>query len=300
MFKKIRIIPGAGEIIRALGISALAIALAVYVMVRQQQQAVVVVMGAIVLLVIVSAMLQVSVAVRRLHRQQHETHQAALQAEQHYFKVLRRVMAAIEAREPYTRGRSKRIAYLARRIGQQLGLSHDQCHLLDMAGQVHDIGLLSVPDRILNKPARLGTAEYRNIQKHATESIRILQPLTFLADILPAIRHHHERMNGTGYPYGIKGNDIPLTARILAVSDAYDAMTHDRPHRTALPAFEALGELWRCAPAGYDADCVAALEEVMQMRHLRRAHAASGQVDPAPAPAKTSELEAQAEHLIVP
>jgi HD-GYP domain-containing protein (c-di-GMP phosphodiesterase class II) len=295
---KIKFIPGAGEIIRAVGISALAIALAVYVMVRQEQQAVVVAMGAIVLLVLTSAMLQVSRAVRRLHRQQHETRQAALRAERHYFKVLRRVMAALEAREPYTRGRSKRIGYFARRIAEQLGLSHDECRLLDMAGQVHDIGLLGVPDRVLNKPARLGTAEYRNIKKHSAESIRILQPLTFLADVLPAIHYHHERMNGTGYPHGMAGEEIPLAARILAVSDAYDAMTHDRPHRAALPPFEALGELWRCAPAGYDTDCIAALEEVMQMRHLRRAHAASAPADATPAPAQTPQAEPG--HLIVP
>lgn len=79
-------------------------------------------------------------------------------------------------------------------------------------------------------------------------------------------------MNGTGYPAGLRGQQIPLSARILAVADAYDAMTHDRPHRTALPAIEALNELRRCSPAGYDPDCVAALEEVMHMRHLKVRH----------------------------
>ena len=123
---------------------------------------------------------------------------SSAEAEQHYFKVLRRVLAAIEAREPYTRGRSKRMGYLARRVGEQLGMDHDQCRLLDLAGQVHDIGLLSVPDRILNKPCRLGSAEFRNVQKHSEASFEILQPLTFLADMLPAIKFHHERMNGTG------------------------------------------------------------------------------------------------------
>ncbi len=276
MFRKIKLIPGAAEVVRAVGISTLAAALAVYAMVQNHERSVVVVaMGAIVLLVMISAMLQVSRAVRRLHLQHHEARRAAELAERHYFKVLRRVLAAIEAREPYTRGRSKRIGFLARRVGEQLGLDKDECRLLDLAGQVHDIGLLAVPDRILNKASQLGGAELRNLEKHPEESFRILEPLTFLAEVLPAIRHHHERMNGTGYPGGISSDDIPLTARILAVADAYDAMTHDRPHRSALPPVEAMSELRRCAPAGYDSDCVTAMEEIMQMRHLRRAHAAS-------------------------
>ena len=90
------------------------------------------------------------------------------------------------------------------------------------------------------------------------------------------MRYHHERMNATGYPFQLEGDDIPLGARILSVADAYDAMTHDRPHRPALPPIEALAELRRCSPAGYDPDCVAALEEVLHLRHLRAAHAASG------------------------
>ena len=292
MFSKIRFIPGAAEIIRAVGISALAVALAVYVMTTQESRAVHVTMAAVVLLIMASSMLQVSRAVGHLHRQQDAANQASAKAERHYFKVLRRVLAALEAREPYTRGRSKRIGYLARRVGEKLGLSHDECHLLDLAGQVHDIGLLSVPDRILNKPSRLGSSEFRNVQKHSEASFEILQPLTFLADVLPAVKYHHERMNGTGYPYGIAGDEIPLTARILAVVDAYDAMSHDRPHRAALPTVEALAELRRCVPAGYDGDCVTALEEVMQMRQLRRAHAVTEASQDAPATRQPAEAVA--------
>ena len=282
MFGRLKLMPGSGDIVRAVGISAVAIALAVYSMVLQERTLSVAVTGAIVLLVAASCMLQVGRAIRLLHRQQAEARRASLQAERHYFKVLRRVLSAIEAREPYTRGRSKRIGYLARKVAQKLGMDSSQARLLDLAGQVHDIGLLAVPDHILNKPSRLGNEEFRTIMKHADASHRILQPLTFLAEALPAIRYHHERMNGTGYPHGISGDAIPLPARILAVVDAYDAMIHDRPHRSALPPIEALNELRRCSPAGYDPDCVAALEEVMQMRHLRRAHGASAPRTPAP------------------
>lgn len=272
VFGRIKLIAGTGEIIRSLGISALATALAVYAVVLQERTLSVVVLGAIILLVAISGMLQVSRAVRKLRDEHRRTYQAAMRVERHYFKVLRRIMAAIEDREPYTRGRSKRVGYLARRIGEQMGLPRKQCRLLGLAGQVHDIGQMGVPDRVLNKPSRLGAAEFRTVRKHAEVSYRILEPLTFLAEILPAVRYHHERMNGTGYPEELKGEQIPLTAKILAVADAYDAMTHDRPHRAALPPIEALNELRRCSPAGFDSDCVAALEEIMNMRQLRKAH----------------------------
>mgnify|MGYP000288818930 CR=1 FL=1 len=270
--KKVKFLCNAGDVVRSVAISALAIALGAYAMMLQDNHFVVAILAAVVLLVAVGTILQVSRAVQQLHQKHAQTKQASLKAERHYFKVLRRIMAAVESREPYTRGRSKRIGYLSRQIGLYLGLEPDYCRLLDLAGQVHDIGLLSVPEYILNKPPRLGREEFRSIQKHAEISYRILEPLTFLREILPAVRFHHERMNGTGYPYGLKGKDIPLSARILAVADAYDAMTHDRPHRPALPTIEAINELRRCSPAGYDPKCVAALEELLNMRQLRKLH----------------------------
>ncbi|MDY7011476.1 MAG: HD domain-containing phosphohydrolase [Planctomycetota bacterium] len=270
LFKRIRLVAREGEVARSTAISAVAIALGVYAMVLQAHNSGIVVLAAIVLLISAGAMLQVGRGVRQLHRKHLDTHESALRAEHHYFKVLRRIVSAIENRDPYTRGRSKRIGYLARRIGEKIGLDDYKCRMLDLAGQVHDIGLLSVPEYILNKPSRLGNDEFRTVKKHAEMSYRILEPLTFLTEILPAIRHHHERMNGTGYPNELQFENIPVTARILAVSDAYDAMTHDRPHRPALSTIEALNELKRCSPAGYDEKCVVALEEVLNMKHLRK------------------------------
>jgi HD-GYP domain-containing protein (c-di-GMP phosphodiesterase class II) len=166
-------------------------------------------------------------------------------------------------------------------MGGQLGLDHRLRGLLSLAAQVHDIGLLAVPEEILNRPSRLGNDEFRTIRKHPEMSFRILQPLTFMTEVLPAVRYHHERMNGTGYPHGLAGQEIPLSARILAVADAYDAMTHDRPHRPALAAIEALRELRRCTPAGYDERCVAALEAIMHLARLEEAHAAAEGTHPA-------------------
>ncbi len=275
MFKRIKLVAGAGEVARSMSISAIAIALGVYAMVLQENRGGAVVLAAIVLLVAAGAMLQVGRGVRQLHRKHQDTHESALRAERHYFKVLRRIMSAIENRDPYTRGRSKRIGYLARRIGENIGLDDYQCRMLDLAGQVHDLGLLSVPDYILNKPSRLGSDEFRTVKKHTELSYQILEPLTFLTDMLPAVRYHHERMNGTGYPHELQYEEIPIAARILAVADAYDAMTHDRPHRPALPVIEAMNELKRCSPAGYDEQCVSALEEVLNMKNLQKAHRAT-------------------------
>lgn len=272
MLYRIKLTADATGIARSIAISAVAIALCVYAMTVQIDHGVFVLLAAIVLLLAAGAYLQVSHAVRQFHYKHGELHQAARQAEWHYFKVLRRIMAAIEAREHYTRGRSKRIGFLAKRMGEELGLDANECHMLYMAGQVHDIGLLAVPDYVLNKASRLGSEEYRAVKDHAEASYRILRALTIMTDVLPAIRYHHERMNGTGYPHALKGEEIPLSARIMAVADSYDAMTHDRPHRSGLPPIEALGELRRCSPAGYDSQCVSALEEVMDVRKLREVH----------------------------
>lgn len=284
--KKVKLLCNAGEVVRAVAISALAIALGAYAMILQDNHFVVAILAAVVLLVAVGTILQVSRAIQQLHRQHEQSRQAALRAERHYFKVLRRIISAIESREPYTRGRSKRIGYLARRIGENLGLDSNLCRLLELAGQIHDIGLLSVPEYVLDKPSRLGRKEFRSVKRHAEISYRILEPLTFLREILPAVRFHHERMNGTGYPYGLKGEDIPLSARILAVADAYDAMTHDRPHRPALPTIEAINELRRCSPAGYDPKCVAALEELLNIRQLRKLHQSTRKDAPVETPSE--------------
>ena len=269
--RNLRLSADAAEIVRALFFLAVLTALGVYAVAGSHNHGMVAAVSAAVLLTIVGVLLQVSRSIRELHRQRDQLAKAAGRAERHHFMVLRRILAGIESREEYTIGRSRRISGLVRRMGVAMGLDHRQCRLLCMAGEVHDIGLLAVPDAILNKRGKLGAREYRAVQQHSEASYRILQPLTFLADVLPAVRYHHERMNGTGYPFELVGDKIPLLARILAVADAYDAMTHDRPQRSALTQMEALNELRRCTPAGYDAQCVAALEKVMKAPQMRAA-----------------------------
>lgn len=281
MIKNVKFLADSQGVTRTIAISAAAVAVAVYAMVIQGRTATNVALAAVVILIVTGAMLQVGRAVRQLHRQQDQARRAAQAAERHYFKVLRRVVAAIEARQSYTSRRSRRVGNLARKIAEGMGFSAHLCRLLDMAGQVHDIGFLAVPERVVNKPGRLGAEEFRSVKKHAEVSYRILEPLTFLAEVLPAVRYHHERMNGTGYPYELRGEEIPLPARILAVADAYEAMTHDRPYRPALSMIEAIEELRHCAPAGYDPRCVEALEDILNVRSFRQV-AASPEGAPKP------------------
>jgi HD-GYP domain-containing protein (c-di-GMP phosphodiesterase class II) len=194
--------------------------------------------------------------------------QAAKEAEVHYVEMLRTIIHVVEGRDRYSRGRSGRIGLIAQKIGQKLALPPERCELLNLAGQFHDIGLMVVPEVILNKHTKLGVAEFRAIQKHCDAGYEMLRPLGSLADILPAVRYHHERCNGTGYPQGLKLENIPLEARIMAVADSFDAMTHDRPHRSAMTPADAMRELVRCSPEGYDTKCVQALADVVNLKDL--------------------------------
>ena len=270
--KHIRLVADAGQVARPVAISAVAIAMAVYALIVSHDHITTTVLAGIILLIAAGAALQVSRAVRQLHQAQEQIREAASRAERHYFKVLRRLTSAVEDRQPHLRARSKRISKLARDIAEHMDMDAPQARLLYLAAQVHDIGLLSVSERILTKPTRLAPDEYRAVKRHPEVAYRILQPLTFLAEILPAVRYHHERMNGTGYPFGLREKEIPLSARILAVADAYDAMTHDRPQRPALTQAQAVYELRRCSPAGYDPQCVAALEHVLHFNAAAETH----------------------------
>ncbi len=189
----------------------------------------------------------------------------AAETEQHYFSVLVDVVKLMEGQGHFAVGRSDRIARLAEQMGRHAGMDAKDAKLLGMVARVHDIGLLSVPQRVMEKPTGLRGQEFQAVKRHCELGHSILERLTFLAPMLPAVLHHHERLNGTGYPRELAGDEIPLSARILAVADSYEAMTHDRPHRRALTASQAVGELSRCAGSGYDGACVVALAEAVNV-----------------------------------
>ncbi len=152
---------------------------------------------------------------------------------------------AIEERDPYTRGHCDRLSRYASALGDRMGLEAEEVRALRQGGIVHDIGKVTVPDGVLKKNGRLTQTERDVMQQHPLSGVHICQPLRTFEDVLPIIRSHHERLDGTGYPDGLKGDEIPTTARILSVVDVYDALTTDRPYREASSqetALEVIGE----------------------------------------------------------
>jgi HD-GYP domain-containing protein (c-di-GMP phosphodiesterase class II) len=148
---------------------------------------------------------------------------------------VRSLVSSLDAKDSYTRGHSERVALVARRLAQQLGVSPREQEDIHLAALLHDIGKIGVEDAILGKPGRLTEAEFRKLQLHPVIGHDILQGLKNLQHILPGVRNHHENYDGKGYPDRLKGEDIPLMARILAVADAFDAMGSDRPYRGGMP-----------------------------------------------------------------
>ena len=171
--------------------------------------------------------------------------------------------ATVDARDAYTAGHSRRVQQLALAIGRELGLSQGELDLLGHAALFHDIGKLAIPDSILLKPEGLDSEEWGLMQRHSDEGARIIDRLGFLEDAVPAIRHHHERYDGTGYPEHLRAEEIPLGARIIHVADALDSMLTTRIYRRALTPAEALAELRRGSGSQFCPRCVSALERVI-------------------------------------
>ncbi len=228
-------------------------------------------LGGIIVLLAVQIVFQAHTAIRGLYDHSEVIRKAAEDAERHYVDVLWEIVRFVEARDKYMNGHSERVATLTVQIAERMSLGDDQCANLRLAGRLHDVGMISVAEGILSQSHSLGGDDLRTIKKHPEIAYEILKPLQSLQEAIPAIRHHHERMNGTGYPGGLEGDDIPVAARILAVADAYDAMTHDRPQRHAMSDCAAVDELRRCAPEGYDADCVEALAELKNIQEPQEA-----------------------------
>ncbi len=161
-----------------------------------------------------------------------------------YFNTIRALVLAMEAKDPYTRGHSERVTQYAVKIAKELKMRTQEIEILTYASKVHDVGKIGISDIILNKPGRLTIAERSLIELHPQKGAEMLSPLKFLESGIPFVRHHHERYDGRGYPDGLKREQIPLAARILACVDSFDAMTSDRPYRyRRLSPEEAMGEL---------------------------------------------------------
>jgi HD-GYP domain-containing protein (c-di-GMP phosphodiesterase class II) len=178
--------------------------------------------------------------------------------------IVRAIINAIDAKDQYTCGHSDRVAAYAKCIAERLGEDPEECERIYMAGLLHDVGKIGVPDSILGKPGKLTDEEYAVVKKHPEIGYSILKHLKQLDYVLPGVLHHHEAIDGSGYPAGLIGDSIPFAGRLLAVADAYDAMTSDRPYRRGMPTERAESILQSEAGTTWDARIVAALMECLE------------------------------------
>jgi cyclic di-GMP phosphodiesterase len=178
--------------------------------------------------------------------------------------VLCSLAISIEAKDPYTVGHCDRLSIYAEALGKRIGLTQEFLIALRRGGIVHDLGKVAVPEHILRKPGKLTPEERKIMEEHPLAGERICAPLKSFRNVLPIIRHHHEKLDGSGYPDGLKGSAIPLTARILSTVDIYDALTTDRPYRKAFSREQALGVIHEEVRRGWwDADLIRELEVVL-------------------------------------
>lgn len=173
-----------------------------------------------------------------------------------YVETIRSLIGALEAKDPYTRGHSERVSAYAAELGAAMGLEQRALERLEYAALLHDLGKLAVPGAVLTKPGRLDSDEMDRIREHPGRGAEMVKRIPHLRDLAETVAEHHERIDGTGYPAGIDGAHMPLTARILAVADSFDAMTTTRAYRPALDYEEALAELSGGANGQFDAEIV--------------------------------------------
>jgi len=192
------------------------------------------------------------------------------------------LVRAMEAKDRYTRRHSRRVTNLAVRTAEVLGLGPGQIEALKFAGYLHDIGKIGVKDHILLKDSKLTADEYREIMRHPVIGETIIRAMDLGQDERHIVRHHHERWDGGGYPDGLAGEDILLPARVVAVADAYDAMTSDRSYRRSRSASEAINELRRCAGSQFDPLVVEAFLQMLERYHqdLAGSEGSGGQTPP--------------------
>jgi putative nucleotidyltransferase with HDIG domain len=181
-----------------------------------------------------------------------------------FLELLKSLSETIDARDPYSRGHSRRVARYALAMGRAMGWSSARQERLEIAALLHDVGKLGVEAFILAKPTSLNELEMATVRYHPLLGVRILESVQQLADIIPFIRHHHERFDGGGYPDGLKGENIPLEARILTVADAYEAITSNRPYRKSRSPREALQEIRKGAGTQFDPRIVEIFQRVFE------------------------------------
>jgi len=194
--------------------------------------------------------------------------QAAAEMDDAYEATLRSLVTAIEAKDAYTRGHAERVSRLSAMIAREMGFPERRVRSLRIAALMHDVGKLVVSTPILTKPGKLTDEEYEHMKSHPVHGCEVISEIDFLRDgeAVYAVRHHHERLDGRGYPDGLSGDDVPLTARIVMCADAFDSMTSTRTYRRALSVEQAMRELRRCSATQFDPLSVQSLARAIE-RH---------------------------------
>ncbi|MGD0791033.1 MAG: HD-GYP domain-containing protein, partial [Terriglobales bacterium] len=176
---------------------------------------------------------------------------------------------AVDEKDPYTRGHSDRVTKYSLMIAKEMGLDPEFLEILRVSAQLHDVGKIGIEDRILKKPGALTPEEFEIMKTHTTKGANILRPVPQLREMLPGIELHHEALNGRGYPYGLKGDEIPLLARVIAVADTFDALTTNRPYQQAHDPVEALHIIEKLSGLRLDPNAVTALMAVFYRGDIR-------------------------------
>lgn len=186
-----------------------------------------------------------------------------------YMESIETLRFTVEAKDAYTRGHSDRVSEYSVLIGERLGLSEEDLNTLRIGGLFHDIGKIGVPDSILLKESKLTDDEYSEIKNHPSIGAHILSNATIFKDVLPIVKHHHERYDGNGYPGKLKGEEIPYLARIAAIADAFDAMTSKRTYRNSLDINTVKSELERCKGSQFDPKCADVFLDILNNEYSK-------------------------------
>lgn len=186
-----------------------------------------------------------------------------------FLGTVKGLAAAIDGKDPYTRGHSERVSRMSVAIAQRLGLSDDECEKIRISALLHDVGKISIDDSILKKPAALTDEEYEIMKQHPQKGYKIMSQIKAMKDFLPGMYMHHEMVNGQGYPQGLKGDEIPLMGKIVAVADTFDAMTTDRPYQLAMKFEDAIKRIQTFVGTRYDAGVVSAFVEACEDGQIR-------------------------------
>jgi len=183
-------------------------------------------------------------------------------------EVVDALAAAVDAKDSYTCGHSERVAEMSLAIAKAMNLSEEEQYLIHIGAHLHDVGKIGIPDAIISKPGRLNENEFNMIKEHPMTGYHIVRKVKILQSVSLIIRHHHERMDGGGYPDGLFGTAIPLGARIVAIADAFDAMTTNRTYKKSKSKSEALQELIRCSDSQFDREIVRVFVEIITKGQL--------------------------------